>query len=430
MSELATDFSLLDSLDVSRVVVGLSGGVDSVVLLDLVTRVTDLPVVALHIHHHLYKEADRTAEFCLSLTSRYPISVEVMDVDVSDNGSLETRAREARYAAFEKYLVSGDLLLLAHHSDDQAETVLFRLFRGSRVFGLEGMPFERAIGAARLCRPLLSVSREAVLTYARERQLEWREDPTNADLTPDRNFIRHELLPLINTRFPAARPSILAKLAGDERARTRLSEWWSAQVEGSRPKPNRLELNLFSEQSLDQICDLITLWLLDLDVPQPTGAFLENVANKIIEGQLVNEEFEDFSLNSFQDQLVLSPKIPAEMPRSTPLMGRVSVPGGYVVNDEFEGQGLRAGDNYEIRYRSGGEKLTIRLNRTLKNLFQENSVPPWLRGRLPLVYCGEQLVAVAGLPEWDVPMLVADDWQARSGEAGLEISLHLDNKIG
>lgn len=438
MSALATDFSLLDSPDVSRVVVGVSGGVDSMVLLDAVTRATDLPVVGLHINHHLHTEADRIAEFCLSQATRYSIPVKVIDVNVAASGSLETRARETRYAAFEAFLTAGDLLLLAHHADDQVETALFRLFRGSRVVGLEGMPFERPIGDARLCRPLLSATRQNVLSYAQDRQLDWLEDPTNADVAPDRNFIRHELLPVIDGRFPNARQAILSAISLDDRARARLQALSSAQVGGSQTKPNRkqntkpnrLKLSLFDDQSLDQICDSLTWWFLDLNVPQPTGGFLENVANKIIEGRVIDEYFGDYSMNSFQGRLVVSRKLPEKLPENAPLSEFMTVPGGSVTNKKTKGQGLRADASYDIRYRSGGEKLALRSNRTLKNLFQENSVPPWLRARVPLIYSGEQLVAVAGLPDWEVPMLVADGWQAQAEDPGLEISLRLDEKIG
>ena len=145
-------------------------------------------------------------------------------VAVSAQGGLEARAREARYNVFDQYLVEGDLLLLAHHADDQVETVLFRLFRGGRVLGLEGMPVTRAIGKAALLRPLLEIPRTDIEKYARERKLSWREDPTNAEVDADRHHIRHNIIPVIDRRFHAAKKEQLAGMGRDQIARTQRTE--------------------------------------------------------------------------------------------------------------------------------------------------------------------------------------------------------------
>lgn len=426
--ELGADFSSLASPDIKRVVVGLSGGVDSVVLLDTLVQATELPIVALHINHHLHEKSDDAAGFCRSMVSSYAISLEILDVEVDESGSMETRAREARYSAFDQFLQPGDILLLAHHADDQVETALFRLFRGSRVFGLEGMPFQRPLGNARLSRPLLAVGRAEILAYAESRQLTWFEDPTNVDLTPDRNFIRHELLPLVESRFPAARVAILAAVSGDARAREQLSEIWAAQLEPHLVEPDALDLDWLAELSEAWMVDLITAWMMRLNVPQPSGKFLASLTEKISRWQTVDETMGEFCLHSFNGHLYLGRQLPDEMPLATELQDQQQVPGGHIANKRVEGQGLREGA-FEVRYRAGGEKLTIRRGRTLKNLFQEQAVPPWLRDRVPLIYSGSELVAVAGLPGWGVPMLVADGWGAGSGEPGLEISLLLTDRI-
>ncbi|MBO6556796.1 MAG: tRNA lysidine(34) synthetase TilS [Pseudomonadales bacterium] len=412
MAELSADFSFLEKDEVSRVVVGLSGGIDSIVLLDAVSSVMDVSVVAVHVNHHLHNKADEAADFCVSLGEKYGITVEVIDVDVSDTGSMEARAREARYSAFTDFLKTGDVLLLAHHADDQAETALFRLFRGSRVFGLEGMPRSRPLGKAQLCRPLLDVGREDIEAFAQARGLSWFEDPTNSDVTPDRNFIRHELMPMISARFPGARRAILAAVEGDARARAQLSDSWLSQLIPHLTEADALDLDWLSEQPKEKMSDLLTAWMQRLDVPQPSGRFLEDLAEKVSRYQTVDEVIGDYCLHSFDGCLYL---------------GRHS-PESHVANDKVKGKGLRYGE-YDIRYRSGGEKMVIRHTRSLKNLFQEQRVPPWLRDRMPLVYSGTELVAIAALPGWGIPMLVADGWHAGSGEDGLEISIQLGDRI-
>ncbi len=429
LPELPADFSFLHSAEVSRLVVGLSGGVDSVVLLDAALRASDKPLVALHINHHLHDRADETAGFCHSLAARYQIGCHVIDVEVSESGSMETNARAARYAAFETFLTAGDVLLLAHHADDQVETALFRLFRGSRAFGLEAMPVSRPLGRGSLYRPLLSARRGDVISYAKSQELNWVEDPTNQSVTQDRNFIRHQLLPLIDARFPGARAALLAGVSRDRHVRHQLQDLWLSRLEAYRPENDALDLAGLEHLPAGELIDLLTAWMLDLDVRQPTGGFLVELSDKIRNAHPVNETFGEFTLHSFNGRLYLGRRLPGELPDNAVFGDHLTVPGGHISNEKNQGRGLRSGQKYDIRYRSGGEKLTIRHNRSLKNLFQEQAVPPWLRGRVPLIYAGDELVAMAGLPGWGVPMLVADGWRAEAGEPGVEISLHLADRI-
>ena len=203
-------------------------------------------------------------------------------VAVSDRGSLEARAREARYNVFEQYLVEGDLLLLAHHADDQVETVLFRLFRGGRVLGLEGMPVTRAIGKAALHRPLLEIPRTDIEKYARERKLSWCEDPTNAEVDADRNYIRHNIMPVIDGRFPGAKKALLAGMARDQIARNQRQKLLGGQLEQVRHSPDGLRLNLLRGMPQGELVLLLTHWLDDLNLPQPSGRMLLELAGNIV----------------------------------------------------------------------------------------------------------------------------------------------------
>lgn len=205
-----------------RLVVGLSGGVDSMVLLHLVRACApDKPLLAVHVNHGLQPSAADFEEFCRLACASAAVELLVRRVQVRTGGSQETNARSARYDVFESLLEARDLLLLAHHADDQAETILFRLIRGSRLAGLEGIPLERPLGMGRLFRPLLDVSRDRILAYAREQQIQWIEDPSNAAFHADRNFIRHQVLPLLESRWPAARQRLVEGMERDERVRRR-----------------------------------------------------------------------------------------------------------------------------------------------------------------------------------------------------------------
>lgn len=419
--------------DVSRLVIALSGGVDSVVLLDLIATLSPKRCVALHIDHQLQEDAARFAAFCRSLGEKYALEVVVRQVEVRPSGSLETAAREARYAAFEAFLEPGDLLLMAHHADDQVETILFRLFRGGGSFGISGMPEERSIGSARLYRPLLDLRRAQIEAYAQENGLQWCIDETNANLMPDRNFIRHELLPLIDQRFDHARQALLASQSRDARGRQRLQRSLDADRELIQKASDCLDLSALRQLPLGVRQDILVNWIDWLGVPQPGASLLQAISRTMDERRRVRAGFGNYVFREFEKGLYLLRDLPVSEPLPTsplPASGhRLEIPGGYVSNNLSKGFGLKDGHGYHFCYRRGGEKLRRGRARSLKNLFQENHVPNWLRDRVPLVYCGDELVGLAGLPDWGVPMLVADGWSAASGEDGQKITLCLDERL-
>ncbi|HNI74031.1 MAG TPA: tRNA lysidine(34) synthetase TilS, partial [Accumulibacter sp.] len=202
----------------TRVGIALSGGVDSVVLLHAIHRLRPhLPpftLTALHVHHGLSEQADAWAAFCAAFCASLaiPLTIERVDVPSRSDEGPEGAARRLRHALFSRY--PADWLALAHHRDDQAETVLFRLLRGSGVAGAAGMSDDRpTAGGPRLIRPLLSLSRAALLAYAQTHGLRWIDDDSNEDLRYRRNFLRHALMPRLTEEFPGAAES-LARAAG------------------------------------------------------------------------------------------------------------------------------------------------------------------------------------------------------------------------
>lgn len=195
-----------------RICVGLSGGLDSIVLLDVLVRLRqrfELHVSAIHVHHGLSPNADAWASFCESFcrAKSVPLTISRVVIDRSAPGGVEALAREARYAAFNA--VDADFLALAQHADDQAETVLHQILRGTGLKGMAGMGEMRPLRAGlTLIRPFLSLPRAEIEAYAKENLLEWIEDESNADTAYTRNFIRAELTPKLAERFPHYRESL------------------------------------------------------------------------------------------------------------------------------------------------------------------------------------------------------------------------------
>jgi len=205
---------LTTQCDHQHFVVAYSGGVDSHVLLDImaqaVTLNPELQVSAIHIHHGLNVKADSWAKHCENVCHELQVPIKVIKVNaaVYDGRSPEEVAREARFLAFEQHLEVSQCLLLAHHAEDQAETILLRLFRGAGPNGLSGMSIQSMLGKNKILRPLLTTSKQSIVEYAKQRQLHWIEDDSNQDLRFDRNFLRQDIIPKLMQRWPGMLRSV------------------------------------------------------------------------------------------------------------------------------------------------------------------------------------------------------------------------------
>ncbi|MBE8216033.1 MAG: tRNA lysidine(34) synthetase TilS [Endozoicomonadaceae bacterium] len=193
--------------------IAFSGGMDSMVLLHMAMQAKHSSLIRqlqiIHIHHGLNSEADQWADFCKTYCTSLDLSCHIQQANIqTKGGNIEAKAREARYQLLTEKLQEKDCLLMGHHQNDQAETVLFRAARGSDVYGLQGIPKIRKIGKGLLFRPLLSFSKKTILTYAHQHQLNWVEDPSNDSLKHDRNIIRHQILPQLQKRWPQISKSL------------------------------------------------------------------------------------------------------------------------------------------------------------------------------------------------------------------------------
>ena len=432
MSELLAA-SALDKLKqpaVERLVVAVSGGVDSAALMHATAKaIANVEILGLHIHHGLVNNADQLAAMAQRNCDTCGVPLVTKSVAVALDGSVEAAARKARYAAFKKFLIPGDLLLLGHHADDQLETALFKLFRGSRVSGLNGMPEERPVGLARLYRPFLEVSRQRIFNYALDNDLSWAEDDSNADLSFDRNYIRHMVLPIIESRWPTIRRRLLSALERDAAAQTILIEHYSGRLETVRLRSDCLDLEALRRLPHLELVELLGAWLNELAIGTQTGRFLKGIANNLISGNTVDARSDRLEVRQYRGRIYALKKLPAERSKEFRLMpGKTTLAGGALSNVYVEGSGLRP-DNYYVRFRKGGESLRRRHNRRLKNLCQEEGLPAWLRSRLPLIYKDQELVAIAAVPGWGFAMQIADGYGVVGSEIGFDVALHLEDRF-
>lgn len=372
---------LLAPLRGKRVAVGLSGGLDSVVLLHLLHNFAPrlgYRLSAIHVNHGLSPNAGGWQKFCraLCLDLGVPFKAASVEVRKRSNG-LEAAAREARRAAFSKVPV--DAIALAHHLDDQAETVLFNLLRGTGPAGASGMPATGRLGPKLLLRPLLAVPRSAIRAYAAEHRLGWIEDESNANESLTRNFIRRRVGPLLEEKFPRWREN-LARAA---------RHFAGAELDAQR---------------------LLRAYLKGKGLRAPSEAKLLEMLKQLGSGSVRaaiahdGAVFRRYRGNVFVEKE--SGETLAFKPQAWNGEPRLALPalGGELRFRRVRGRGIDAAlvnqKSFAVRLRAGGERLRIdalRPSRTLKNLFQEAGVPPWERERLPLLFCGADLVWAPGL---------------------------------
>ena len=396
--------------------VGYSGGLDSHVLLcwlaRFVARFPAFSLQAVHVHHGLNPLADAWAAHCQRVCAELgvPLIIERVAVMVARRESLEARAREARYRALAQHLPAGGYLLTAHHQDDQLETLLLALKRGSGVRGLAAMPPRQPFAQGELIRPLLDCARASLQRWAEEQGLRWIEDDSNQDERFDRNFLRAQILPRLQARWPsfgetagrsaslcAEQEALAEELAAQDRARCE-------RVDGS------LSIAALSELSIPRRHNLLRGWLRHHSGVAPERAALLRIWPEVVEAradaapQLVTACGQ---IRRFDGALYLLSENPIAQPEPRLLSG----PGPWLVGchrlslDRVElGAQLRLPRDDEplsLRFAVSGSLRTQPVGRVgsrpLKKLWQEYRVAPWLRDQVPLLFYGETLVAAVGL---------------------------------
>ncbi|MHC8315893.1 tRNA lysidine(34) synthetase TilS [Pseudomonas sp. LB3P31] len=401
--------------------IAFSGGLDSTVLLHLLVHLAktqSLPALrAIHIHHGLQAAADAWPQHCQSVCDALGVPLQVIRVQVQPGASLERAARDARYSAFTEATQANELLLTAQHRDDQAETLLFRLMRGAGVRGLAGMPRERVLGQGHLVRPLLDVTRAELEAYASEHRLSWIEDPSNQDRQFSRNYLRHQVIPAMTERWPQALATMARSAAHLGEAQGLLDELAQIDLASARASgfewlgvPS-LELAPFTGLSTARQRNALSHWLTPLtrlpDSDHWSG--WENLRDaaadarpvwRLAEGELHRAGGRIWWLSGSW----LRPVAEAGA-WNDPAQPLVLTENGML---SFSGQ-IPAGP-LQIRYRQGGEVMAVgdRGHRDLKRLLNERGVPGFVRGRLPLLYRGTQLLAVANL--WGLNGSEQDGW--------------------
>lgn len=411
-----------------HVFVGYSGGLDSSLLLHAAHRAIPCErLTVVHCDHGINKDSASWARQCREQAAQLNLDFVLNELKLDANAS-EQSARDARYRCFENLISAKQVVehqisksqisksksaifLLGHHADDQSETLLFRLFRGTGVKGLAGMPKSRKLGNGWLSRPFLELARAELVDIAKQLDLSWIEDDSNGRDEYDRNFIRNQLMPIIQSRWPKADKQLLHTQQLMAESDQLLSDYADQLIEGMdrRSEVFGCSFSLSALFALSELggaqLDLVLRRILYLALgSQPSQVELDQIKIQMFQSDMDSEpkiQLSDIQLRRYRARLYLiQPATDVETDKrfrwsaEQPLI----IDGLGVLSLIADDSSVKDCAEFEVRFRQGGERakpLQRGYSQSLKKLMQEHQIEPWLRSRLPLVYQGDQLLAVA-----------------------------------
>ena len=427
-----------------QILVAFSGGLDSTVLLhQLVQWRTENPGVtlrAIHAHHGLSANADAWVTHCENVCQQWQVPLVVERVQLAQEGlGIEAQARQARYQAFARTLLPGEVLVTAQHLDDQCETFLLALKRGSGPAGLSAMGEVSEFAGTRLIRPLLARTRGELAQWALAHGLRWIEDESNQDDSYDRNFLRLRVVPLLQQRWPhfaeatarsaalcAEQESLLDELLADDLAHCQTSQDARVMLAMIAPmlarlSPSRgdypLVLGCWKHTGRGRLAEcseampsatIIRRWLAGQNAPMPSRDALVRIWQEVA---LAREDaspclrFGAFEIRRYQSQLWWINSVTGQSETIVPWqtwLQPLELPAGLGSVQLTAGGDIRpprADEAVSVRFKAPGLLHIVGRNggRKLKKIWQELGVPPWLRDTTPLLFYGETLIAAAGV---------------------------------
>lgn len=390
-------------------VVGVSGGLDSIALLHALALLPEVRLRglrALHVHHGLHADADAWREHCAAVCAQLQVPFRSVHVEVTRSGEgLEAAARHARHAAFVDELAADEVLVLAHHRDDQAETFLLRALRGSGVDGLGGIRPWRRFGNGWLWRPLLDRTRAELRAYAELHGLHWVEDPSNSDVRFDRNFLRAQVLPLLRTRWPHADAALAAAAALCAEADELLSAEDARQLAQARTAdPHVLMRDVMMGMPAARRARVLRLWIQELGLPPLPAEGVVRIEAEILPARPDADprfHWRDVEIRAWRDLLHAGPTyspLPATWRQPWDGTAPLALPDG----SRLTLSGTAGFETPLIAHaRQGGERIALpgrSHSHALKQVLQDLGVPSWVRDRLPLLSTADgEVVAAADL---------------------------------
>jgi tRNA(Ile)-lysidine synthase len=414
--------------------VAFSGGMDSTVLLHVMKNIIDekSQIRAIHINHNIVDNSKVWTKTCKSICKNFGIDIEIISLEVTHNGyGLEAAARDERYKKLKEKLYENEYLLTAHHEEDQMETVFLRMARGTGLDGLQGINEKYSFGEGIIFRPMLEVSKTSVMDYAKEHQLKWVEDSSNQDTHFDRNFLRKKIIPQFRERWPSIASSV-SRLSQLSVQNIKILNQIAEEDIGPIANMNELPLAKLLDKSFERANNMLRYIILANGMSIPSMKTLQDGLKEMLDPETDKSviAWKDYCIRKYKNHLYflsnsdLEPnkvdvRIPWEIGKTVNLGENI----GTIEATFIHGDGLsieKCKNKLTISYRQGGELIKPighRINKSLKNLFQENQILPWMRDKIPLIYYQDELVSVADL--W-----FNQNYVASQNEAGFVVNWH------
>jgi tRNA(Ile)-lysidine synthase len=391
----------------STIWVGLSGGMDSMVLLNQITQYPELKSKcrAIHVHHGLSPNAEQWLDFCKQQTQSLQVPLVYEKVKIQSASNIEESARDLRYGVYQQYVQSTDVLVLGHHLDDQIETFMMNVLRGSGLDGLSVMSMMKMQMGMMICRPLLNISRSEIESYAKQHQIDWIEDESNQNIRFARNYLRHEVLPKIQEYWPQYRKSMQKTLSHCQDALSCLGSDIENDYPSLQDNPAYLDCRILKKLPLFKVGMVIRQWLKQKKFPLPGHDVMSQIYHQMLMQERPDSNpcirWRHIEAHVYQQGLYVIEHALKENENqvwtSFPKEIYLGTGQKLYAKKMVKGFQYHEHDKIEIRFRRGGEQFYWKgHHRCLKKLFQAWKVPTFLRNTVPLIYVNDVLKQVVG----------------------------------
>lgn len=426
----------------NNLLVAFSGGIDSKVLLHALANLKQQQLIkniaAIHVNHGLQTAAEQWQKQCEKDCAEYQIPFYTVSLNLSlhHQSNIEAIAREERYKVFQQYLHKEQFLVTAHHLDDQAETLLFRLIRGCGLHGVSAMSETRTLSKEagnQLIRPMLDLSKQAIEAYAKKNQLTWIEDPSNQDVNFSRNYLRHKVMPVIRQQWPSVTKTF-SRFSQIAKQQSQLLDEIAQEdfISTSKVLPNHCVYTLDIEKlfflSSARQKNLLHYWIKKNQKKSSANNEINEIVNQLsaaLDGASIQVNVGDGIIRSYQKNLwFIQSHQPAnhfEICVWDDIQHMIKLDNDIILQTKITNQiGLRKplpNEKVILKPRNGGETcLPDYRNKStsLKKIYQELGVPPWQREWLPIIYYNEEIVAVPGV-------FICKDYLTEEGKEALQI---------
>ena len=389
MEDLANkDSSLVDK----KIVVALSGGVDSVVLLHFLNRHYPGNIRAVHINHNLSKYSKEWSSFCENLCKKDNIKFKSIDIIIKNSSNIEENARKKRYLSLTSEILNNEILCTAHHQEDQAETLLLQLFRGSGVAGLAAMPEKKIINGSQLYRPFLNISKTQILDYASKNKLNWVEDDSNQNVHFKRNLLRIEFIPKLSGVFNSLTKNIARSAKHQAEALELMHDLAELDITNYvLIVKDRLQVIPLLELPKRRLVNVIRYFIDKQNFLLPSSKVLDEIISLLTAKADAKSivKWHDYQVRRYRNELYFFDEFKTQATPPCPYY-----------------ESLKDLPNFEIRFRREGQRIELKgktHSLSLKKILPESKIPPWERDKLRMYYIDGSLRAMEILGEMSDP---------------------------